>query len=67
MRAVIVPEPAAGQILVLVGVGVWLLVRATGGGAPTPTTSARETLAQRYARGEIDEQEYHQRLHTLGS
>jgi putative membrane protein len=56
--------------IALLGVTVWLLVRATGPGrAPQPrdsTSSAREILAQRYARGEIDEQEYRQRLHTLG-
>lgn len=55
----------------LIGVAVWLLVRATGpGGTPQPrdtTGSAREILAQRYARGEIDEQDYQQRLKTLGS
>lgn len=57
-------------LLVLVGVGVWLFVRASGGSftsQPRQTSnSAREILAQRYARGEIDEQEYQQRLQMLG-
>lgn len=33
----------------------------------TPQDSARKVLKQRYARGEIDDQEYQQRLRTLGS
>jgi putative membrane protein len=56
--------------VVLIGLVVWLLVRATGtsgGNRPAaPADSAREILAQRYARGEIDEQEHQQRLRTLG-
>jgi len=55
--------------LVLVGAVIWLLVYATTGGgghpASAPTGSARETLAQRYARGEIDDEEYQQRLRIL--
>jgi len=39
---------------------------------PTPLGGARpaspeEILAQRYARGEIDDDEYHRRLDTLGA
>ena len=41
---------------------VWLLVRTA-----TPQDSARKILDQRYARGEINDQEYQQRLRTLGS
>jgi putative membrane protein len=56
--------------VVVIGLVVWLLVRATGtSGGNRPAVagdSAREILAQRYARGEIDEQEYQQRLRTLG-
>ena len=51
--------------LALVGTVVWLVVRTT-----TPANDkggAREILSQRYARGEIDDQEYQQRLRTLGS
>jgi len=56
--------------LALTGAVVWLLARNTT--STTSTTSAtsvnaREILAQRYARGEIDDQEYQQRLRTLGS
>ncbi|HZM84398.1 MAG TPA: SHOCT domain-containing protein [Candidatus Limnocylindrales bacterium] len=40
---------------------VWLLARNV-----TPRDSARTILDQRYARGEIDDQEYQQRLRTLG-
>jgi putative membrane protein len=36
-------------------------VNRTVGPRPTP----EELLAERFARGEIDEQEYHQRLDTL--
>lgn len=52
----------------LVGLAIWLLIRASAGSQSTgsPTTgSAREILAERYARGDIDEQEYHKRLRTL--
>jgi putative membrane protein len=56
--------------IVLIAGVVWLLVRSTGtgaGGSPTaaPGDSAREILTQRYARGEIDDAEYQQRLRTL--
>ncbi|WP_439681256.1 SHOCT domain-containing protein [Embleya sp. MST-111070] len=54
-------------IAVIVAV-VWLLVRNTshGRGTPEPTgSSATEVLAQRYARGEIDTEEYRERLAVL--
>jgi uncharacterized membrane protein len=41
---------------------VWLPVRTV-----TPQDSARKVLDQRYARGEIDEQEYQRRLRILRS
>jgi putative membrane protein len=44
---------------------VWLVVRATTTGSDKG--GAREILAQRNARGEIDDQEYQQRLRILGS
>lgn len=55
--------------LALIGVVVWLATRAGGAGSSlAPTAPApREILAERYARGEIDEKEYQQRLHTLGA
>jgi putative membrane protein len=41
----------------------------TGGGRSTTfrTTAAEEVLGERFTRGEIDEQEYRQRLDTLRS
>ncbi|MEV1248691.1 SHOCT domain-containing protein [Nonomuraea sp. NPDC050022] len=39
--------------------------RATGAGPASPPPTAEELLAQRYARGEIDTDEYHSRLDTL--
>ncbi|BAD60555.1 MULTISPECIES: SHOCT domain-containing protein [Nocardia] len=55
----------------LVIVGVILTVRylaqpsAPVGGAPIVRPSAEQVLAERFARGEIDADEYHQRLATL--
>ena len=41
---------------------VWLTVRLTGGRLAGPSTSsARKILDERYARGEIDEEEYRRR------
>jgi putative membrane protein len=51
--------------LALTGAVVWLVVRTTTTG--NSKGSAREILAQRYARGEIDDEEYQQRLRVLGS
>jgi putative membrane protein len=60
-----------GSLLVLIVVVllIWVLVRHEG---PTPTTgtppqrrSAEEILAERFARGEIDEQEYRSRSSAL--
>ena len=54
--------------------GGWLIYRAATGtrppdqpGAPEPpgTPTAERVLAERYARGEIDDEEYHHRLATL--
>lgn len=48
---------------------VVLVVRGTGGGTGTRTPEAgpdpRRILAERFARGEIDEQEYRARLNAL--
>ncbi len=63
---------SAGSLvfLALIGLVIWLLVRATGTGGARPTetpgTQARAILAERYARGEIDDEEYRKRLATLG-
>lgn len=50
--------------IVLAAVAAWAIVRgfASGGGS---TPSARETLDQRYARGEIDAAEYDDRRRRL--
>jgi putative membrane protein len=45
---------------------VWLLVRRTRGGERSGLERAREILAERYARGEIDGDEYRERLGQLG-
>jgi putative membrane protein len=53
----------------LVVAGVVLLVRYTGRGGQTRTTnegpSPQRMLAERFARGEIDEDEYTRRLRVL--
>jgi putative membrane protein len=56
-------------LLILVGIVVALvaLSRRTGRSGLTATPTATELLAQRYARGEIDDDEYFQRLSVLDS
>jgi putative membrane protein len=55
--------------LILIGVLVWAVVQATSrsneSGAPTSAGSAEAILADRFARGEIDDDEYRRRLDTL--
>jgi len=55
----------------LVIAGIVALVRYTGrgvprGGPPAETGTPQRVLAERYARGEIDEEEYTRRLAVLG-
>jgi putative membrane protein len=51
--------------LLVVGV-IWLVRRLDDRSSPTsPRASAEAILAERYARGEIDDQEYQQRLGVL--
>jgi len=54
---------------------VWAVIAATNREARTAATSpadvsgrarTRQVLDERYARGEIDSEEYTERLHTLG-
>lgn len=67
-------------LALLIGVAVWLAVKAASGGAhpvtppappapqapPTPrVSSARAILDERYARGEIDDDEYRRRRTLL--
>jgi putative membrane protein len=56
-------------LLILVGIVVAFvaLSRRTGRNGPTATPTAKELLAQLYARGEIDDDEYFQRLSVLDS
>ena len=56
-------------LLFLVGIVVALvaLSRRTGRSGPPATPTVKELLAQRYARGEIDDEEYFQRLSVLDS
>jgi putative membrane protein len=57
-------------LLFLVGIVVALvaLFRRTGRSGPTAAPTAKELLAQRYARGEIDDDEsFHQRWSVLDS
>jgi putative membrane protein len=51
-------------LLAIVGLLVWLVVRSKRSGN-TDTKSAREVLAERYARGEIDTEEYRTRSEQL--
>jgi putative membrane protein len=52
-------------VLAAIGVVVWLIVRSehTGGGGTT--RSPRDILNDRYARGEIDTEEYEERISKL--
>jgi putative membrane protein len=56
------------MILVLAGIGlvVWLIVRSVQSeGVRRGGQSARDILNERYARGEIDTEEYEERLSKL--
>ena len=53
-------------LLVLVVVGIrWLLGSNTGQSSPPPHDDALEILKSRYARGEIDRQEFEQKKRDL--
>jgi putative membrane protein len=60
--------PAISTLLwmAVFGVGFWLLLRALGShggwGAGAGMQRARDILAERYARGEISQEEYQERL-----
>ncbi|MEV4483256.1 SHOCT domain-containing protein [Micromonospora coxensis] len=51
--------------VLLVGAAVWLLVRDARPVAGDDGSSARRLLDERYARGELDTDEYHQRRAAL--
>jgi putative membrane protein len=55
----------------LLAVGIWLIVRAatgsTSGGRSGERSSALAILEERYARGEVDDEEFHRRRRLLQS
>jgi putative membrane protein len=57
--------PFAFFWLVLLGVGVWFLVRGGRWRHPSDLDRARGILAERFARGEITGEEYRERLEQL--
>ena len=57
--------PFAFLWLVLLGVGVWFLVRGRRYRQPWGMERASDILAERYARGEITGEEYRERLEQL--
>lgn len=63
------PAMAMAMVLAwwLVGLGLYVLIRHLGrGDRPAhPPLTPEQVLAQRFARGEIDEAEYRQRLEIL--
>lgn len=52
--------------LVLVLALVWALAAGLSGGRPNATDDAARILAERFARGELSEQEYQQARRLLG-
>jgi putative membrane protein len=52
-------------MLGIVALVVWLIVRASHSAHGGQSSSAREILSERFARGEIDTDEYHDRLSKL--
>jgi putative membrane protein len=57
--------PFAFFWLVLLGVGVWFVVRGRRWRQPSDLDRARGILAERFARGEITGEEYRERLEQL--
>jgi putative membrane protein len=56
-------------MVAVVGLIVWAVIRATSTSPRTvddPAASARRILADRFARGEIDDEEYRRRSDELG-
>jgi putative membrane protein len=49
----------------IVAVAVWAVLRSTQTRPPASGDRAREILAERYARGELSAEEYHERLDAL--
>jgi putative membrane protein len=57
--------PFAFLWLVLLGTGIWFLARNRRFRQPSGIERARGILAERYARGEINGEEYRERLEQL--
>ena len=49
----------------LLAFGIWLAVRSSWTTPAERSRSAEETLRQRYAAGELDDEEFARRLHVL--
>jgi len=52
-------------LVALLGAVVWAVVRTAGAGSQSPDQSPEAVLKQRYARGEIDHEEFERRLSGL--
>lgn len=52
-------------VIAAIAVGAWLIIRSTRRPETTTGNRAREILAERYARGELSTEEYHERLNAL--
>ena len=52
--------------VVVVAILVWAFVKSTQPRAQPGSERARDILAERYARGEIDSDEYRERLEAIG-
>ncbi|MBQ0895199.1 SHOCT domain-containing protein [Micromonospora sp. U56] len=52
-------------LVLLVIAAIWIAASYNRRPAPPGQDSARRILAERYARGELDAEEYHRRLDTL--
>ena len=51
--------------LAIIGLVVWGATRVVASSRSSQSSSAEDVLAQRFARGEIDADEYHERIGTL--
>ncbi len=60
----VVPVVGALLLVAIIGILVWAVVRG-GRNRPNTTGAARQILAERFARGEIGEEEYRARLGQL--
>lgn len=53
--------------LLVILLAIWLFRALTGSGSKTRTpSSSRQILDERFAKGEIDQEEYKHRCHVLG-